>query len=359
MDPRQGREDVLLGEGSDLTAEPAPIRRVTIRDVARLSGSSISTVSAAFSGSARVADETRRKIYAAANRLGWRPDRRASKLRRNDTALVGVVWELDQSFQSALIDAFYLASRSHNLELFLAGSTRNNSELNAVRLLLAERCTAVVLMGSGLEDQQFSELARQVPTLSFGRAVDAGGADVILGDPKQGMNQAVSHLHDLGHRRILHADGAGMPLSVLRETGYRNAMEKAGLGQYARTVPGGDTVMAGIRLADLLLKLPQLPTSVITYNDMSANGLVRRLEQVGVRVPQDISVIGFDDAPIAADPITPLTTIAQPVQEMADRALAILSDRMDSGVLVSPGREIVELLPTKLVARNTTGPARS
>lgn len=340
---------------SDGDERTRKVRRVTIRDVARLSGTSISTVSAAFTGSVRVAEETKKSIYDAANRLGWRPDRRASHLRRNESVLVGVVSELDQSFQNALVDALYQARHGFELEIFLVAATTHNSEIDAVRLLLAERCSAIILTGANLTDEQFAAVARSVPTLSLCRPVTAPGVDTVLSDSRQGMRLAVDHLEQAGHSRIAHASGGSAPATAQRRTAYESAMASAGLKETIQVLQGGDTVAAGIVTADALLGMERPPTAVICYNDMAANGLVRRLQQNGVRVPEDISVVGYDDAPIASDPIVSLTTIAQPIAQMAGDALAGLTARIASGMLVGAGQEQHITRPTELIVRGSSG----
>ncbi|MFT0762332.1 LacI family DNA-binding transcriptional regulator [Actinomyces sp. F1_1611] len=351
---REGMDEAKLGEGN-----PAqPVRRVTIRDVARLANTSISTVSAAFNGSPGVADHTRTRIFAAANRLGWRPDRRASHLRRNRTTMVGVVYEVEQSFQSGLLDHLYLAARGHDLEIFLAGATEHNSELTCVRLLLAERVNAVILTGSNLTDEQFSEVARQVPTLSLCRDVDAPGVDVIKTDGIRGVAEAVNYLHSLGHQRIAHVSGGTIPMGPERERGYRQAMSRLGLSRFLQVWSGGDTPAAGVMAAEQFLALApeDRPTGITCFNDMSAHALIRRLHQAGLDVPGDVSVVGFDNAPISRDALLPLTTVAQPVEDMTVRALQLLADRIQSGLLVTPGNEYRASLDSELIIRATTGP---
>lgn len=343
-------------DGADMT--PAPrTKRVTIRDVARLSHTSISTVSAAFSETTGVAEDTRARVLEAANQLGWRPDRRASMLRRNKSTLVGVIYEVEQSFQASLVDSIYVAAREHKLEVFLAGATTHHSEIDCLRLLLGERCSALILTGSTLDEPQQAEAALRIPTLSLCRSVDAPRVDSVTADAAEGARLAIDHLVGLGHQRILYVNGAGSPMAETREHHYRLAMTRAGLAKHIQVIQGGATLRAGVQAAQKIMALPQLPTAVSCFNDMSANAVVRALRLRDIRIPEQISVVGYDDAPIATDPLIALTTIRQPADDMAKLALAILAERISLEKSADPGEEIRHSVDVSLIIRDTTGPA--
>ena len=261
-------------------------RRATIRDVARASGTSITTVSVALSGGPGVAEATRARIIEVGNRLGWRPNRRASALRRTDPRLVGLVYEVEQDFQAMLVDA-------------------------------------------------------------------------VVSDDRQALSQAVTHLTGLGHRAIAHVDGGDVStLSARRRQAYEAAMANEGLGDLRRVVRGGSTLAAGVGAAHALAALDPLPTAVVCYNDSVAAGVARTLRQLGVAVPGDVSVVGFDDGPVAADPTTDLTTIVQDRDLIATTAMGLLARRIADAGVVAPGDERVEVIPTRLTVRSSTGPAR-
>ncbi len=347
--------------GRQISPKPT---QVTIRDVARLADTSIATVSIAFSSSKGIAPQTRRRIIEAANQLGWRPDRRASTLRRNRNAVVGVVYEVEQSFQGGLLDSLYISARRHNLEVVLAGATESNSELDCLRLLISERCNAIILTGATLEDSRIEQAARLVPVLSLCRTVDCPGVDVVTTDGVAGSQMAVRHLYDLGHRKIAHLQGLDKSMAAERETGYRSAMNDLGLADQALIFEAGDNLHAGVSTADKILEMrpADRPTGIVAYNDVSAHATVGRLRQKGVRVPEDISVIGFDNAPISRDPVISLTTISQPITDLAGEAMRILAARINGVTPVQTPQDnsdeaVICQLPTTLVLRNTTGPA--
>lgn len=337
---------------------PAP-RRVTIRDVARVSGTSISTVSVALSGRPGVSEETRARVLKVANRLGWRPDRRASNLRRQDVRLVGVVYEAESVFQARLLDALYVAAGESNLQLVLAAATGHHDERKCVNALLQERCQAVILTGSGLSSADIRAIGRRLPTLSLCRYVHEEGIDAVVSNDDMGYAALIDHLVGLGHRDIVHIDGGPRNLlSERRTAAYENAMRVHGLEQWIRVLPGGTTIADGVRTARVVLEFDSLPTAVTCYNDALGAAFVRTLRGGGVAVPKDMSVTGYDDGPDSADPSTALTTVEQAPFPLARVAMELMRRRIDSGVVTQPGAEELVVLPTSLVVRESSGRAR-
>ena len=334
-------------------------RRVTIRDVARASGTSISTVSVALSGRSGVSQETRSRVIDTANRLGWRPDRRASNLRRQDSRQVGFVYEVEQTFQAQLIDAMYVAAAEHGLELVLAGATVNHNERVCVSELLRDRCQAIVLTGSGLSDEEMGRIARRLPTLSLGRHVCHGRVDVVVSDDRKGLDQAVGFLASCGHERIAYVDGGPEnPISERRFKAFRQAIAKHGLDDSLCHVAGGVQPLDGVHAARQLVAMKSPPSAVICYNDVVAAALVRELRVLGRKVPREVSVVGYDDGPEGRDPSTSLTTIRQDPTKLADAAMGLIRRRIDDEAIVSPGDQEMVVLPVELVIRESTGPVR-
>lgn len=329
-------------------------RKVTIRDVARLAGVSASTVSAALSGGAHVSTATRRRVIDAADRLGWRPDRRAAGLRRFHSRQVGVIYEVAQSFQASLLDALYVAAADEGLDLILAGATVHHTEQTCVAQLMRDGCQAMVLTGSGLSDREIADVATRIPTLSLCRQVSLGGVDVVACDSRQGAATAVAALAGLGHRDIVHVNGAGQPMSAEREQGYVEAMTGLGLSRHVRVLPGGSTVEAGVAAAQAVAVMRPRPTAVTCFNDMCASAMVRQLRLQGIGVPEQISVVGFDDAPVASDPTTGLTSVRQDASELARQAARLLGRRVEQEGPVPAGNEQVIIIGTELVTCTTT-----
>ncbi|AXE39531.1 putative HTH-type transcriptional repressor ExuR [Acidipropionibacterium virtanenii] len=336
-----------------------PPKKVTIRDVARLAGTSTSTVSIAISGQGRISETTRRHVIDAADRLGWRPDRRASGLRQFNPRVVGIVYDAEQPFQARLLDCAYVAMRKQGIEVIVAAATPHHDEQACVAELRRNGCQALVTTGADLTDSEIAQVARRMPTMSLGREVHIGGVDTVACDSHRGSEMAVEFLVGLGHGDIVHVDGGGVPMTDMRTSGYAAAMARHGLAGRVRVIHGGVTLDAGIGAARALLAGESLPTGVTCFNDLCAAGLVRELRLLGVRVPEQVSVVGFDDAPTAADPTTALTTVGQDMDALADRAAKQLSLRIADGVPMRPGAEKVDIIEPSIVIRTTTAAPRS
>src|SRR5690606_25758883 len=152
----------------------------------------------------------------AAAELGYQPDRRASRLGRARTRMLGVVFGVGHAFHGDLVDSLYAAAADAGYEVVLSGVTPRRDEEEAVRALLGERCEAILLLGSTLPSRALAELAARLPTVSVLRDVRAAGVDVVRTDDAEGLRQAVAYLHGLGHRRIVHADGGTAPGAAQR-----------------------------------------------------------------------------------------------------------------------------------------------
>jgi DNA-binding LacI/PurR family transcriptional regulator len=293
---------------------------------------------------------TRRHVQAVATQLGYHPDSRARLLRSGRSHLLGVVFDVQHAFHADLVTGLYSAAGKVGYELTLSAVTSQRNERTAIAGLLQDRCEALILLGPQIPASHLADLATRMPLVVMARSVRNPAIDVIRTDDSDGLHQAVDHLVRLGHRRITHVDGARAPGAAERRRGYRDAMGLHGLDSYIRIVGGGPTEEDGATAAQTLLAHP--PTAVTVFNDRCAIGLLDIVHRAGRNVPNDLSVVGYDDSSLARLAHVNLTTIAQDTTTMTTEALARALHRIDGTPV--PRREIV--VPPQLVTRGTTGP---
>jgi DNA-binding LacI/PurR family transcriptional regulator len=339
----------------DAIAPGATASRPRLEDVAVRVGLSPATVSLVLSNAPGPSARTRRRVLAAAGELGYRPDRTASLLARRRSHLLGVLLEVRNSFHAELVEELQAAAEHAGYELVLSTVTRTRDERRAVETLLDFRCEAVILLGPDAPPARLAALGRQLPVIAVGRRVAADGVDVVRTADDQGVAQAVGYLAGLGHRSITYVDGGRGVIAGDRRRGYRTAMRGHGLAGHIRIIPGDHTEESGLRAAAALLRQPRLPTAVLAFNDRCAVGLLDALNRAGVDVPGSVSIVGYDDSPLARLAHVQLTTVSQDTQQQAERAVAAAIERLDDGRSVA--REVV--LPPRLVVRHTAGPPRS
>lgn len=297
--------------------------RVTIVDLARETGVSVSSVSVALRGDPGVSEATRDKVLAAAARLGYRPDARARGLREHRARAIGVTFRLHQTFQAELVEQLYVAADDLGYDLVLSATTPTRPLEAAVESLHHERCDALVLISPEAPRKHLSAIATRLPAVAVGSDVRVPGIDLVRADDDHGLDLLVAHLAGLGHRRITFVDGGTASMGRTRRRGYERAMRRHGLTAGVDIVPGAPSEDAGVAAALTLLARPtrERPTAVIAHNDMAATGLLLTLRDAGIDVPGQVSVAGYDDSRLAGLTTIGLTTISQAPVELASAAL--------------------------------------
>jgi DNA-binding LacI/PurR family transcriptional regulator len=324
--------------------------------VAKQAGVSSATVSMVLRDIPGPSAATRERVLETAARLGYRPDRAASVLASRRSRLIGVMMNISNAFHAQLVEDIHDAAERHGYDLVLSTVTRSRDEKRAIETLLDSRCEALVLIGPESPAEQLAALDRQLPVVVIGRPVPSAGVDVIRAADDDGVAQAVDHLVGLGHRRIAYVNGGDdNPIAILRQQGYQRSMRRHRLGDQLQVITGGDTEDAGAQAAQIVLGSDPRPTAVLTYNDRCAMGLLDTLIRAGIDIPGAISVVGYDDSPIARLAHIDLTTVSQGTRELTEHAVTALIERLDNDR--TDHREVV--VPTKLVIRGTTGPPRA
>jgi DNA-binding LacI/PurR family transcriptional regulator len=332
------------------------LREPTMDDVAREAEVSRALVSLVMRGSPKVSDERKTRVIDAAARLGYRPNAMARSLASHRTATIGVLLnDLHNPFFAEIFDGISAAADPLGYRLLLAtGGRRASGERAAIEALFEYRPDGFVLVSPSVASSLIVALARTVPVVVVSRLVRSPAVDCVMTDEAHGAMLAVEHLAGLGHRRIVHVDGGAGASAGPRRSGYIKAMQQIGLADHTKVLPGEFTELAGVRAAETLLD-DELPTAIFAANDLVAAGAMDALEEAGLRIPDDISIIGYDNTSLARLHHVSLSTIDQPREEMGRVALTMLHGRIEDG----RDDRLVHLTTPTLVARRTTGPVAS
>jgi len=338
-------------------------RRVTIRDVAKVAGVSVATVSSVLNNNShtRISEKTRERVLKVAEKLGYRPRWVAKALRKGLTYLLGLVIPLQP--QSPLSPFFYEAvggaikkAQERGWMVSILGFRDRQEELAVLRKVLENRSVdGLILFDPWVGDPRISLLKGRVPFVVIGRTDDREVYSVD-NDNVEAAKLATQHLIRLGHKRIAFVH---VPLkfftAVDRLTGYRIALEEAGLPfshELLVEVDGYYGVEAGYRAFNALLdRISKPPTAVLAMDDSLALGVIQAANQRGLKVPDDIAVVGFNDTPFSAHCEPPLTTVRVFGETLAAYAADILL-RLICGEPVAPKHINV---PTQLIVRSSCG----
>lgn len=331
--------------------------RPRLDDVAARAGVSTASVSLVLRELPGPSAATRRAVREAAHDLGYRPDRSASLLARRRTQLLGVMMDVSNAFHAELLEEIHAAADERGYDVVVSPLTRRRDERRAVETLVDSRCEALLLMAPMLPIVALAELAADHHVVAIGRRVSAAGVDVVRAADAAGVALAVEHLAALGHRAIAFVDGPPGPISTLRRRGYRSVMRRLVGRDAERIVAGGDTEQSGVAAVTSLLDSSPLlldsgmPSALVAFNDRCALGILDRLRRGGIGVPAAVSVVGYDDSPIARLATVDLTSVSQAPEAMGLAAVQAAVERLEEG----RSDPVDVVLEPHLVVRGTTG----
>lgn len=331
-------------------------RRPTMADVAAQAGVSRTLVSFVLDGKPGASDETRQRILAVAEEIGYRPDSAARLLAQGRSRTLGVMSDIRQLFEAELVTHIYPAAEQLGYEVLLSANLPGRTEETVVESLLSHRCGALILLGPRGEPDLFSRTATRAPVVVACRRLTGLDSDsplaTVRSNDTKGIREAVDYLVELGHRRIHHVGGGKEPGSGERLRAYKTAMRAHGLADQITVIPGLHNEESGAAAARTMLAAPTLPTAVLAGNDRCALGILDVFTRAGVDVPGQVSLMGYDDSRLSENPRIDLTTIHQDAPGIARNAVALAVQMLVEGD--GQGSDVV-LEPT-LVVRGTTGP---
>ena len=331
----------------------------TLHDIAAELGVAVSTVSRALSGHSSISDKTRQSVQAAADRWGYRLPSQGRGSRKAATNLVGVVvGALHNRFMTLLLEHIHDALAEAGYQVVLLLDTMNaTKDLLAFRPLIDGYLDGLIFATATLDSPIVAELQRRgIPCVLVVRSVDNANVDVVEVDNYHAGREAVRHLFELNHRRIgLVMGPSSTSTSRDRVAGALAWLNENGVPESEVCLEQTDyTHEAGYSAAMSMLGRKKRVSAIVAGNDTVALGVLEAAKRLGLSVPEELSVIGIDDIPLAGSPLLSLTTIRQPVEAMARTAARRLVERMRSR---SPGAARRDVLPIYLIRRGTTGPA--
>ena len=334
----------------------------TIKDVARRAGVAHTTVSRALRNSPLISPATTERIQQIASEMGYHPSAAARSLKTNRSQTLGVIVSaIDDPFFSEILQGIDDVAQECGYSLFIAASQRSlEREQHIVRAMREQRVDGVILCSTPFSREQSKQLrADEIPLVVINNQSAEDYRYSIYHDDLDGSRQVMRHLIELGHERIAYL---GYPRSgrtnAHRLQGYREEMAAAGLiiiEGYEVDAQTSDPA-GGQAAADPVLALTPRPTAIFCYNDMLAIGLLRGMQNAGLRIPEDFSIAGFDNITISAFTTPPLTTLDQPKHTIGAQAARLVLGLLEGVDNASP--KIQTLKGTLLVRRSTARPER-
>jgi DNA-binding LacI/PurR family transcriptional regulator len=325
-------------------------RRVTSIDVAKLAGVSQSTVSRTFSGEP-VSDEKRARVMKAAATLGYRPNAIARSLTTQNTNIIGVVMaNITSPFYPYVLEKFTGRLQENGKQVLLFTTAPDQEVDDILPLVLQYRVDALIITSTTLSSGMADECSRDgTPVILFNRYVQGSSAYAVCCDNVEGGRRVADLLLDAGHTAPAYLAGVtATSTNQDRERGFFDRLRERGITNAAR-VQGAYTYESGFKAACELLSAPQRPDALFCANDIMAIGAIDCARDLSLSLPDDVSIIGFDDVPMAAWSAYRLTTIRQPVNQMIDATMDLLNALLQNDTT----QPAVTLLPGSLIRRGS------
>ncbi len=333
---------------------------MNINAVAKRAKVSTATVSRVMNGSAKVSPETAERVRQAIEALNFYPDTNARALGSGRSNLYGlIISDITNPFFPELVKAFEDIALQHGQEVLIANTNYDPERMKiCIRRMLQRRVDGVAIMTSEMDDRLIDDFSRRhIPLVFLDIGTPAPGVSCVRIDYSTGIDAAMGHLIGLGHHRIAFISGPMRLASArMRYKAFMESTTRDHLDDNPKLMEEGNhRVDGGHRAMQAILASGARPTAVLASNDLTAIGAMGAIAEAGLHVPEDISVVGFDDIQLSAFTMPPLTTVRLPRAEIADAAFhALLSAKQADGSAKAHGEEHT-VLPA-LIVRNSTGP---
>lgn len=330
---------------------------MNIKEVARVAKVSTATVSRTINGSNKVSDETAARVRRAIEKLHYYPDTNARALGSGRSNLYGlIISDITNPFFPELVRSFEDVAMRHGKEVLVANTGYDPVRAeHCARRMLQRKVDGVAIMTSEMHSKLLEDFHQQrIPLIFLDTARSQNQISRIVIDYQSGIEAAVNHLHSIGHSAIAFIAGPDKYHSAkIRHSAFLKAMRKLGLAIPPHFIQQGDhTIAGGYQAMNLMLAHPPFPKAVIASNDLSAIGALRAIHEKNLRVPQDISLIGFDDITVSSYTQPPLTSVRIPRNQIAETAFHALVDMRENQSVA------IHRIPTELVIRQSTAPPR-
>ncbi|HEY1805042.1 MAG TPA: LacI family DNA-binding transcriptional regulator [Terracidiphilus sp.] len=331
---------------------------ISMRELARMAGMSSATVSRVINGSSLVTEETARRIQRIIKDTGFVPNNSAIHLKNGKSHIYGIIIpDLTNPFFTELIKVFEELLVENDQELLLASTDFHSTRTQrSVRRMLLRRVDGVAILTSELETASLESLIKnRIPVVTTDHyRIGPGWSDIVI-DFRAGMAQMIAHLKELGHSTVGFIGGTpGLATSRVRRESFLDAVVKQGLSsREGWMVNGNFRIEGGFAAMEKILAEKEIPTAVVTANDLTAIGALRKAHEAGLRIPADISIAGCDDIEMSDIVFPPLTTLRISRREYAAMMMEAL--RCTGDLVSVSGRQFT--LPMRLITRASTGPA--
>ncbi len=333
-----------------------------IREVAKRAQVSTATVSRTINRPGSVTPKTAERVWQVIHELRYFPNTHARSLVSGRSRILGLlVSDVTNPFFPDLIQVFDDLAVEHGYEVLINSTRYDPARMAlAVKRMLERTVEGVAIMTSEMDPLLTEQIAfRNVPMVFLDVGVEQGGVSNIVVNYEQGVSEAVAHLLALGHTRIAFISGPlTLKSAAIRRSTFLHCLQAAGIAEERRQLAQGDhTIDGGFGAMRELMESPVRPTAVLTSNDLTAMGALRAARRAGLRVPDDISIVGFDDIHLAEFTEPPLTTVRLPREELASKAFHVLMRNIQRAGECNDSEVIADrTVQTRLIVRESTGP---